>query len=336
MNRNRKVSGFFCFLPAILALSFFAFILVLPNMASAAQVTLEWDANNESDLAGYRAFLRQRGENYDYSNPTWEGTETTCTISDLDENVRYSFVVRAYNTSSQQSGNSNEVTYIPGVVNVIQGAKEEIIATWSSGIWYWDKASSRWTKMYSRAPSGAIAAGDFTGDGRADVASVWSSGLWYQNGATLGWTRVSNKTPNRIATGDVTGDGWDEIIGCGGNWASGVWYRDVFNGKWYHPYSSTPHGAIAAGDVTGDSKADIISIWSNGLWYQNGSNSRWTRVSHKAPNRIAAGDVTGDGKADMISIWSNGLWYQDGATFGWTRVHHTAPDRITAGDINGN
>ena len=44
--------------------------------------------------------------------------------------------------------------------------------------------------MSSDIPSGDIAAGDFTGDGKADVASNWSSGLWYQNGATLGWTKV--------------------------------------------------------------------------------------------------------------------------------------------------
>ena len=87
--RDRKISGVLCSLPALFAFLFFAFILVLPTMASALQVIMEWDANKESDIAGYRVFLRQGGENYDYADPVWEGDKTTCTISDLAENVRY-------------------------------------------------------------------------------------------------------------------------------------------------------------------------------------------------------------------------------------------------------
>jgi hypothetical protein len=111
MGKNRNIPGFFCSIPAIFALLFFAFILVFPTIASAVNVTLAWGANSEPDLAGYRVFLRQETLNYDHSNPAWEGTENTCTIFDLDENICYYFVVRAYNTSDLESGNSNEVVY---------------------------------------------------------------------------------------------------------------------------------------------------------------------------------------------------------------------------------
>ncbi len=46
--------------------------------------------------------------------------------------------------------------------------------------------------MTSYSTQKDIAAGDFTGDGKADVASNWTSGLWYQNGATLDWTKVTS------------------------------------------------------------------------------------------------------------------------------------------------
>jgi hypothetical protein len=58
--------------------------------------------------------------------------------------------------------------------------------------------------MTASAPTGDIAAGDFTGDGKADVASSWSSGLWYQNGVTLSWTKVWDDTPYTVTAGDVT------------------------------------------------------------------------------------------------------------------------------------
>jgi hypothetical protein len=60
--------------------------------------------------------------------------------------------------------------------------------------------------MWSYVPSGPIAAGDVTGDKRADVVSSWPSGLWYQNGATLGWIKVYSIAPSKLAVGDITGN----------------------------------------------------------------------------------------------------------------------------------
>jgi len=67
-------------------------------------------------------------------------------------------------------------------------------------------AESKWTKMTSSTPTGDIAAGDFNGDGKADVASIWGSGLWYQDGATLDWTKVTGSAPYRLTAGDVAGN----------------------------------------------------------------------------------------------------------------------------------
>jgi hypothetical protein len=75
-----------------------------------------------------------------------------------------------------------------------------------SGIWYWDAAESEWAQMTSETTTGDIAAGDFTGDGKADVAFVWSDGLWYQDGATLAWTKINSSPPFRVTAGDVTGN----------------------------------------------------------------------------------------------------------------------------------
>ena len=252
----------------------------------------------------------------------------------------------------------------------------EIIGTWSSGIWYRNVAASSWKQMNTDVPSGDIAAGDFTGDGKADVASIWSSGLYYQNGANLSWTKVTSTAPYTVTAGDVTGDGLAEIIGT---WSSGIWYRNVAASSWKQMNTDVPSGAIAAGDFTGDGKADVASIWSSGLYYQNGANLSWTKVTSTAPytvtagdvtgdglaeiigtwssgiwyrnvaasswkqmntgvpsGAIAAGDFTGDGKADVASIWSSGLWFQNGATLGWKKVTSDAPYELTAGDVTGN
>ena len=254
--------------------------------------------------------------------------------------------------------------------------QDEIIGTWGSGIWYYNVANSTWTEMYSYVPSGPIAAGDVTGDGKADLISCWASGLWYQNGATLGWTNVYSTAPSKVAASDITGDGRAEIIGT---WNDGIWYWNPATSLWTKMYSYVPSGPIAAGDVTGDGRADVISCWASGIWYQDGATLGWTRVSSVAPSKvavgditgdgraeiigtwndgiwywnpatslwtkmysyvptgpIAAGDVTGDGRADVVSVWPSGLWYQDGATLGWTKVWSTAPSKIAVGNITGN
>jgi hypothetical protein len=60
--------------------------------------------------------------------------------------------------------------------------------------------------MTTFTTTGDIAAGDFTGDGIADVASIWPDGLWYQDGDTLDWTKVPGGAPNKVTAGDVTGE----------------------------------------------------------------------------------------------------------------------------------
>jgi len=93
------------FVPLILVL------LVSAQNVFSAEVTLAWNPNSEEDLAGYRVFCREEGESYHYNDPAWEGdkTETSCTIYNLDDHTTYCFVVRAFDTFGNESGDSSEV-----------------------------------------------------------------------------------------------------------------------------------------------------------------------------------------------------------------------------------
>jgi len=167
----------------------------------------------------------------------------------------------------------------------------EMIGTWDNGIWNWDFIASTWTEMTPERTTGDIAAGDFTGDGKADVASSWGDlGLWYQDGATLAWTQIHGLSPLNLTAGDVTGDGRFEIIGT---WDNGIRYWDVAASKWTQMTSERTTGDIAAGDFTGDGKADVASSWDNGLWYQDGATLAWTQIDKSPSFRVTAGDVTG-------------------------------------------
>ncbi len=83
----------------------------LPLVASASQVSLQWDANDPVP-DGYRLYQRSEGGTFDYDNPVWTGTDTTAMVSDLTVGDSYYFVVRAF-VGSEESGDSNEVAYKP-------------------------------------------------------------------------------------------------------------------------------------------------------------------------------------------------------------------------------
>lgn len=84
----------------------------VPFFAHAdCQVALQWDANNPAP-EGYRVFVREDGQAYDYNVFSWQGDFTfqQCTITGLDENTTYYFIVRAFE-GDDLSGDSNEVRF---------------------------------------------------------------------------------------------------------------------------------------------------------------------------------------------------------------------------------
>ena len=96
----------------------FFFIFLFFNFATpiyAIDITLHWAPNNEANLAGYKVFVREQSQSYNFETPYWETIDNFCTIYDLDETKTYYFVVRAFDINGLESTNSNEVLLIEGV-----------------------------------------------------------------------------------------------------------------------------------------------------------------------------------------------------------------------------
>src|SRR5262249_54575772 len=117
----------------------------------------------------------------------------------------------------------------------------------------------------------------------------------------------------RVATGDVNGDGVEDIItamGLGGGPLvvvyDGVTLAPI---RAFFAYDIHYKGGVqvAAGDVTGDGKADIITAAGSLVEVWNGATGALVRSffayppSLKVAVNIAAGDIDGDGRADIIT-----------------------------------
>ena len=92
-----------------LFLLFLVFFLSAVCSASAADVTVAWDANSESDLAGYKFYYGTSSGIYTFSEDV--GNTTSYTAINLTAGETYYFAAKAYDTTDNESGYSTELVY---------------------------------------------------------------------------------------------------------------------------------------------------------------------------------------------------------------------------------
>ena len=78
-----------------------------PKTASA---TVSWNANTESDLAGYRIYVGTRSGSYGFAGPFEVTNRTNFTIQNLPVGATYFFSVSAFDKSGNESAKSAEVS----------------------------------------------------------------------------------------------------------------------------------------------------------------------------------------------------------------------------------
>jgi hypothetical protein len=97
--------------------SVIALLFCFVTPCHAMDVNLAWDANTESNLAGYMVYYDTDGSGAPYDgtgaaegdSPIDVGNVTEFTLSDLSEGDVHFFAVTAYNNEDLESGYSNEV-----------------------------------------------------------------------------------------------------------------------------------------------------------------------------------------------------------------------------------
>jgi hypothetical protein len=200
-----------------------------------------------------------------------------------------------------------------------------------------------------------------------------SYGLWLLTDASA-WSQLHTVSPVHIVTGDLDGNGVDDIVADFGS--AGIWVRrnnagwSKLNGgttnrmatgdldgngrdelivdfagaglwvwandqSWFQLHSSST-GSIVTGDMDGNGKKEaIISFPGQGIWVW-ANNTSWSQLHSLNATAIIVGDVDGNGRADVVVSFSGaGVWlYRNNNT--WSQVHSQNAPRLAAGDIDGN
>lgn len=88
------------------------FGLFFCNGVFAASLTIEWDANQEKDLAGYKIYWGTMSGNYQHQEDV--GLRTQFQINDLEEGIRYYMAVTAVDFWGNESSFSQEIRFVLG------------------------------------------------------------------------------------------------------------------------------------------------------------------------------------------------------------------------------
>jgi hypothetical protein len=100
------------FLPLIfssLVTGLLAVFLLFAGLAMADGITLTWDPNPESEVAGYKVY--SGSASHAYSGPVDVGNWTNCFMSGLEPGKTYYFAATAYSSTGEESDYSTEVVY---------------------------------------------------------------------------------------------------------------------------------------------------------------------------------------------------------------------------------
>ena len=169
-----------------------------------------------------------------------------------------------------------------------------------------------------------VAAGDFNGDGKRDVAEAYTGSvsilLGNGDGTFQSAVQYGAGISGPIAVGDFNGDGKLDVVGVNAAISPGV---SVLLGKgdgtFGFPVNSSTSSAVTgvtAADFNGDGKLDVAALTRTGaavalqLLLGNGDGTFSTGATYNVgfnPTAIASGDLNGDGITDIIVGNSNGF-----------------------------
>jgi len=200
---------------------------------------------------------------------------------------------------------------------------------------------------------------DVLTDIRIKAKDINGNGSWYvyklipcSNGSAAGLGSAIDIQAEGwdAATGDINGDGYDDIV-IAGNIADGI--TICYGSKSGHSSpqfisGGTDPRSITTGDINGDGYADIVCAneFLDDITVSYGSatghGTPQTISAGNGPCSITTGDINGDGYADIVCANkdSNNITISYGSATGHgtpqTISAGTKPYSITTGDVNGD
>jgi hypothetical protein len=156
-------------------------------------------------------------------------------------------------------------------------------------------------------------------------------GVWEYVDAT-NWAQLHTVSPEGMVTGDMDGNGKDDVILDFGS--LGTWVR-LNNSSWFQLHVLSPT-IMATGDLDGNGQDEVILDFPGlGVWVRY-NNAAWVQLHKLDATGVTVGDIDGNGRDDVIlSFPGLGLWtYSNNGA--WSQLHRLNATRMVTGDFNGS
>jgi hypothetical protein len=177
------------------------FTVLFPVIASASSLRITWNANTETDLAGYKVYYGTQSGTY--GTPIVLGKVTSYDLPNVATGKTYFVALTAYNSSGSESPRSTEMSaYVPApqaqplitLVSPVTGTVQKTTPkfVWSgTGFVSYKVYASTSTKSYSRIYSG-------TGTSCSLSSTFWS--LFVPSGSTIYWYVAGTTSSGQVIT----------------------------------------------------------------------------------------------------------------------------------------
>lgn len=197
-------------------------------------------------------------------------------------------------------------------------------------------------------------AGDFTGDGNADLVAVGAGGTCVlpSNGsssftAPKPWSHVPFFGQRATLAADVTGGGTSDLVAVND---TNAWVMTSTGSAFSPPkqWSGAPFfgtRATLADDLNNDGKADLIAVDNSQTWVMISDGTghfsaprQWSGIAFYGSQATLAADVNGDGKTDLVAVDDSSTWVMldNGSGFTAPREWSNIPFHGSRATLAGN
>jgi FG-GAP-like repeat/PQQ-like domain len=198
--------------------------------------------------------------------------------------------------------------------------------------------------------------GDFTGDGKADIALVSRRGVCVRpsTGTSLSaaqsWSSVPFYGNRATLAADVNGDGKTDLVAVND---SSVWV-ELSTGSSFSPpqarSSALFYGSKATlvADLNHSGRSDLVAVNSGSTWVMMNTGAgfsapqAWSSTPFFGSRTTVAAEVDGDGRTDLVAVNDGSAWIMrsTGSAFAfperWSAGAFYGSRGTVAADVNGD